>query len=183
MSCLSVGLGDELHVDQVRNYSALMAFGEQTPNRFAAAVGVIEREFIHPHRDETIGQSGIHIASKLQRVLQSIFAIIKRELNALAQQRRDFTDGWFAQSTANGIAAHRQRQTIRMFVPPLTEVEHFMQPVSLIKELALMNQKTGVALSIDDGLDDLIEGHDLVLEIGFEDAQCEERAGQRSRNR
>src|SRR5881394_154454 len=139
MSCLLRGLRNELHVDQVRNYSAFVAFGEQTPNRFAAAVGVIERQFIHPHRDEAIGQFGIHVPSKLERVLQSIFAIIKREANALAQQRGDFTDGWFAQSTANGIPAHRQWQTIRVFVPPLTEVEHFMQPVSLIKELALMN--------------------------------------------
>src|SRR5437870_5321083 len=73
-------------------------------------------------------------------------------------------------------------QSVRVFVPPFTEVENFVQTQTLIEKLALMNQQAGLASTFDDGFNDLIERHDFVFEIRIEDAQCEKGAGQRTRH-
>src|ERR1041384_4623157 len=126
-------LGDELHVDFVRDDAALVTFAQQTPNGFAATLGVIERQGVYPHRDEAIGERRIHLARKLQRVLQSILAIVERIANALFQEIRNFANRLFAELTTNRVAAHRQRQTAGVLVPPLTEIEDFVQTVILIE--------------------------------------------------
>src|SRR4051794_39372908 len=91
-------------------------------------------------------------------------------------------DGLLAQLPPNCVATHRERQSVRVFVPPLAQVEHFVQTMSLIKELTFMNQKAGVALSFNDCCDDLIERHNLVFEVRLKDAQSQKRAGQSARD-
>ena len=45
---------NKLHINRMWNNPAFVSFDEQTLNCFASALAVIEREFIYPHRDETI---------------------------------------------------------------------------------------------------------------------------------
>ena len=104
-------------------------------------------------------------------------------MNALLQQPRNFFDSLGAKAAADGITAHRQRQTVRVFVPPLAEVENFVQTEIVIEKLALVNQQAGVASTLRDCFDDLIERHDFVFEIRIEDVQREKGAGQRTGDR
>src|SRR5713226_4868218 len=60
---------NKLHINGVRDNAALVAFAEQTAHGFAAAFAIIERQLVDPHRDEAIGQRGIHVARELHRVL------------------------------------------------------------------------------------------------------------------
>src|SRR5947208_4781910 len=182
-NCLPTArLLNKLRVNRMWNNPAFMSFDEQTLNCFAPALAVIERELIYPHRDKTIRERGIQVARELHRILQGIFAVVERVLNALLQQPRNFFDSLSAKVAADGITAHRQRQTVRVFVPPLAEVENFVQTEIVIEKLALMNQQAGVASTFDDGFNDLIERHDFVFEIRIEDAQCEKGAGQCTRH-
>jgi len=66
----------------------LVTFTEQPAHTFADEIAVITREAVHPRGDEPIHQRRIHVARELHRVLP--FAIVKRVLNALFQQRRNF---------------------------------------------------------------------------------------------
>src|SRR5712691_12067644 len=77
-SDVNSNLVDELDVNRVRNDAALVAFGEQAADSFAATFAVIERQIVHPHRDKAIRQRRIHVARELHRVLQSVFAIVDR---------------------------------------------------------------------------------------------------------
>src|SRR5580765_904752 len=92
-------------------------------------------------------------------------------------------NGFLAEVTSNRVAAHRQRQTAGVLVPPLAEIEHFMQPEIVIEKLAFMNQQAGVAAAFGHRFDDLIEGNDLVLKIWGEETERQKRAGQGPRYR
>src|SRR6266849_5687238 len=86
MNLEDLRLIDELHVDSVRNDASFVAFGEQAAHGLTAAFAVIEREIVHPHCHKAIRERRIHLAGELHGVLQSIFAIVERILDALFQQ-------------------------------------------------------------------------------------------------
>src|SRR5439155_4175198 len=67
-------------------------------------------------------------------------------------------------------------------MPPLTEVDHFFQTEIVIEKLPLVNEQTGITSSFGNRFDDLIEGHDFVLEIRNEDAQGQKSTGERARH-
>ena len=50
--------------------------------------------------------------------------------------------------------------------PPCAEVEHLLQAVGRVGELAFVDQQARVELARDDGGDDLVEGHDDGLNFG-----------------
>src|SRR6185295_3374477 len=70
-----------------------------------------------------------------------------------------------------------------LLVPPLAEVEHFVQALRLIKQLAFVNQQAGVTRPILNGIDDLVERNNLIPEIRVEDPQRQKSTRQLSRNR
>src|SRR5881398_1640247 len=70
-----------------------------------------------------------------------------------------FANRLFAKLTSYDVAAHRQRQTAGVLMPPLTQIENFVQPEILIEELSFMNQQTGINSFFRYRINDLIEGH------------------------
>ena len=70
-----------------------------------------------------------------------------------------------------------------MFMPPLAEVQHFVQSETVIEELPFVNQKPGVASAFVYGFDDLIERNDFVAEVRCVQAQREKCARQHTRDR
>ncbi len=65
-----------------------------------------------------------------------------------------------------------------MVMPPFAEVENFVQAQVVVKQLAFVNQQSGVTVSFNDRVNDLIKGHDFVIEIRIVKSQRQKRAGQ-----
>ena len=113
----------------------------------------------------------------MHRVSQSIFAIVERVTDALFQQIGNFANRFRAEVAPNSVAAHRQRQSVCVLVPPLTEIKDFAQTKILIEELTFMDQKPCVASTFGDGLDDLIERNDFVFEVWRVNVERQKSAG------
>ena len=69
---------NEINLYFVRDDAGLVAFGEEAFDGFAAAIAVVEREVIDPHRDKAVCESGLHIACELHCIRQSVFAVVQR---------------------------------------------------------------------------------------------------------
>src|SRR6185369_6001340 len=80
-----------------------------------------------------------------------------------------------AEVAADGVAPHRQRQPV-LLVPPLAQVEHFVEPLRLVKKLSLMNQQPGVAVSLLNSFDNLVERNDYEPEVRIENSEGQEGA-------
>src|SRR6201999_4361936 len=63
-------------------------------------------------------------------------------------------------------------------VPPLAQIQHFVEPLRLVEELSLVNQESGVAPAALHRVDDFVERHDLVLKLGIEYSQRQKSASQ-----
>ncbi len=88
-----------------------------------------------------------------------------------------------AEVAADDVAAKRQRQTTSLVRPPLAEVDNLLQALVLIRQLPLVDEQPRLCLAIEDGLLDLVERDNDVLEVGLVQPQREIRGCQRPRNR
>src|SRR5262249_28077110 len=67
-------------------------------------------------------------------------------------------------------------------MPPLSQIKHLVQAKSVIEELAFVNQQSRIAPFLSHGFDDLVERHNLVLELWRMNTQGQKGARQSSRN-
>src|ERR1041385_1150335 len=70
-----------------------------------------------------------------------------------------------------------------LLVPPLPQIQNFVQPLRLVKKLSLVNQQPGVAASILYRVDNFVEGNDFIAELRIKNSQRQKRARQLSGNR
>src|SRR5256885_1787366 len=70
-------LAHELHFRNSRNQSALLRQAEESSDRFAAFLSIIQRPMIHIHSHESVGQILAHPARVLQRVLYRFATMIE----------------------------------------------------------------------------------------------------------
>src|SRR5687768_14017936 len=106
----------------------------------------------------------------------------QRIANTLAQQVRDLPDELRAELAPDDVPAHRQRQPVPL-IPPLAKIQHLVQAFAVEKQLPLMDQQTGVAGSVQNGVDDFVKRDYLVLEISVEQSQGKKRTRQLPGNR
>ena len=101
--------------------------------------------------------------------------------DAVVQQPRQAADQLRAEIAANHVAAERQRQAAGAIRPPLAEVDELAQPFLLVGELPFVNQQAGLDLAVAHGLEDLVERHHDVFDVGLVQPQREKRGRQRAR--
>src|SRR6266536_3436530 len=80
---------DELQVLTVRDQPALEGLAQETPDRLAPVLAIIERPVIHVHSDELVRQVPTHVAGKLQRVLHGFGSVIKAVSDAGGENIRN----------------------------------------------------------------------------------------------
>src|SRR2546423_1428362 len=145
------------------------------------AIRVVERELVDPHRDEAVGQLRVHVARELHGVGERVAPVVERVAYGLVQVCGDASDGLRAEFASDTVSAHRQRQVCPL-LPPLSEVYDLVQPELLVEELPLVYEQPRVGAPLLDGLDDAVEGDDLVLALRAKYAQREASARQRPRH-
>src|SRR5665213_2605847 len=77
-------LGKELRLERRRHKPNCGTSREELPHSATPLFTIIERPFVHVHTDKLIGQLRVHIARKLQRVVQSCFAVFECVADAFA---------------------------------------------------------------------------------------------------
>src|SRR5262249_43044271 len=65
------------------------------------------------------------------------------------------------------VSAQRQRQT-RLAFPPFAEIDNLMEAGLRISELTFVNDQAAIRLTFSDSIEDLIERHHDIVEIGSE---------------
>ena len=86
---------------------------------------------------------GVEPAAELERVLERLVAIVEPGVDRLAQHLRELGSVLVAEVAPGDVDPERQRQT-GLEQPPLAEVDDLLQPVGLVRELALVDQEPGV---------------------------------------
>ena len=76
---------------------------------------------------------------------------------------------------AHDVAAERQRQA-GLVLPPFAEVHDLREAVARVRELALVNDQSGVGIAALHRIENLVEGHHDVLEVRHVEAQRQEGA-------
>ena len=99
--------------------------------------------------------------------------MIETILDAPANVFRHLLHQSRAEIALDDIPAQGQRQT-RDAEPPLAEVENFMETQFTVRELAFVNEQTGVVFPFPNLVEDLVERYDMVLNLRFEETQGEE---------
>src|ERR1019366_180920 len=107
--------------------------------------------------------------------------MIEAVLDALTEVLRNAVDNLAPEIALDNIAAERQRQS-GSFQPPFSKIKHLMHALFTILQLAFVDEESGFVLSLLNFLEDLVEGHDFVLHVGFIEPEGEKRAGQRARD-
>ena len=107
--------------------------------------------------------------------------MIEAELNARGEDVRDgLAHGWL-EAFVNDVAAEGQGKAVVLPTPPDAEVFADLQTFILIRELAFVDDEADVGLAGAHGLEDLVEGHDDVIEVlrglAEPELECEEGAG------
>src|ERR1700683_2793063 len=164
------------------NDSSLVPHIKEPHHRLAPIRTVIERSLVHVHPDKAVSSLRIKIAGKLHRVGQSLFAMLERILNAVAQRTVYGRNQLRAQRAANRVPSQRQRQA-RHFLPPFPQVNNAVQSRLVIGQLPFVDDKSSLILALEYLRNNLIEGHDLSLHSRSKELQREIGSRKRARNR
>ncbi len=86
----------------------------------------------------------------------------------------------------HGVAAEREREAVGFRGPPLAEIGAEDEALAAVGELAFVDDEAGVGFAAREGVEDLIEGDDDVVELFLghaeEELELEERAGHEAGN-
>src|SRR5690349_1590673 len=159
-----------------RQNSGLRAARNQFVDGVLAFLAVAERPFVDVHADKLIGEIGFHVARELHGVFQSIFAVLKTILDALADGPGDEAAERRTQGLANGIATQGKRQT-SLLLPPDAEVDDLVEAELGEEELALVDEQAGVNKLFLHGVENFVEGHDHGLKVRLKKLEGEVSGG------
>src|SRR5271170_5696327 len=177
----SGGFGKEFDFERRGHESRRSPAGEEFAHGATPFVAVIERPAVHVHADELVGELGVHVAGELHGVLESRFAVPERIADALPDDARHLTAHLGTKSAANRVCAERQRQA-RLFLPPLSEINHAVQSDLRKEQLSFVNEEAGFHFLGLNRVENLVERHRDDLDVRLEEFQGEIRRGQGSRN-
>src|SRR5439155_8358637 len=159
-----------------------MSLTKKSADGLAALSAVIEREVIDVHADEAVGTAGVEHARELHRIRQRFIPMIESVLNAFLDVFGNALDRLLTEIALDDVATERQRQS-GLLLPPFTEVEHFMKSHLTVRQLAFMDQHAGFVFAALHVFENLIERHDVVLDLRFEQTKRQEGSRHRPRNR
>ena len=80
------------------------------------------------------------------------------------------------------LPAEGQREP-GLLQPPFTQVQNFVQALLAVRELSLVDQQTGIVLTLEDLVQNLVERDDFILHVGFEEPQRQKGGRQLAGNR
>lgn len=133
-----------------------MTAAKEFSNRAAPALAVVDGEVVHIHGDEPIGLLGVEPSSKLLRVLEGLRPVFEAVEDAGVQVPRDGANQVLPKVPPNHVAAEREGKTGQV-MPLDTEVEPKMKAPVSVRELAFMDEESGLRLAARDGVFDRIE--------------------------
>src|SRR5207244_12779729 len=138
-------------------------------------------EIVHGHGDEAIRDRRVDAATELEGVLESLGPIVETTLDRLAEHLGHVVKNTVAEIPASDHDAERKRQA-RLEQPPLTEIENLHQAVALERELALVDEETGLGAPRRNLLADLLERPPPRAKVPEHEPKCKERSPQPSGN-
>src|SRR5579862_417100 len=166
------GVGKELYLERRRNQPDGFASIEKFANGPTSFLSVVERPAVHVHTDKFIGEHWVHIARKLQRIVERRVAMLQSVGNTVANYARHLQSKLCSERAANRLGAERQRQ-LRGFLPPLAKVHHAVQSDLREKQLAFVNQQARFHFFGLHGIQNFVEWHGDHFDVGLEKLQRE----------
>src|SRR5207247_3244086 len=101
---------------------------------------VVDAVRVHVHADEPIRADVIQPAAEALRVGEGLRAVREPVLNARFQVARNVAHQRGAEVAPHHVAAQRERQAVRLFVPPFAHVDPQVQPPIAVPQLPLVAQ-------------------------------------------
>ena len=114
--------------------------GEEGANGFASPRAIVDGPVVDVHAHEPVGQGGVETAGVAQRVVEGLLAIGPGQADAFLQEPCDQGYHLRPQVLADHVAAQREGET-GLLKPPGAQVNHFMKPAVLVKELSFVDQE------------------------------------------
>ena len=105
----------------------------------------------------------------------------QRVAHGLADQAGEAGHQLGTQVAAHRVAAQGQGQT-RLLLPPGAEIEHLLERVAAVGELALVDDQASVGAALLHLVQDAVEGDHVGVHLGSEQLQGQERRGQGARH-
>src|SRR5574337_1740597 len=142
----------------------------ETPSAFLIPNASI---LVHIHADESISQSLLHTAAKLQGVLERLLAVSQAIVDAGLKVFRDFQATRLTQILTDGVGSKRQRQRGPL-VPPGAKIHQLDETAGAEGELSFMDDKSSIRLAAFDRVEDSLEGNRHGLKLIQVQPQYEE---------
>src|SRR5215217_1839773 len=143
---LPAGLAHKIDADGLFERTDLLAAPEELADGLAALIAVVLREAIHVHADEAVGQATVEPASVLKGIGERLLARLQAGRDRRAKHLGEVVQHVVAEIAARDVDSERKRQS-GLQKPPLAEVDHVVEPVRLVRQLALVDEKAGLGAS------------------------------------
>src|SRR5262245_61738965 len=108
--------------------------------------------------------------------------MLERVRDAVAKEPRHRCNYRRSEIPADDVAAERQWQTTRTVGPPLAEVDDFLQPLVLIRQLPFVNQQARRHFAASNSVLNTVEWHHYIFDRGIVHAKRQKGSRERARD-